>query len=187
MISHNAKRSTASPARMAPIWPSCCSKKGTRCMASSAVRARSTLCGSNTCIRTSTNPTRGSPCTTGTSLTGSGSRNWCSTWSRTRFYNLAAQSHVRFSFDEPMYTVDVGAKGTMAVLQAARQPGKRKPVRVYQASSSEMFGDVREVPPDRGDPLLSAEPLRLCQGLCLPPDSELPGSVQPLRLQRHLV
>jgi|HubBroStandDraft_2_1064218.scaffolds.fasta_scaffold10900_2 GDPmannose 4,6-dehydratase len=73
-------------------------------------------------------------------------------------YNLAAQSHVRVSFDEPMYTVDVGAKGTLAVLDAARQLCKRKPVRVYQASSSEMFGDVREVPQTEATPFYPRSP-----------------------------
>jgi GDPmannose 4,6-dehydratase len=73
-------------------------------------------------------------------------------------YNLAAQSHVRVSFDEPMYTVDVGAKGTLAVLEAARQLNKRKPVRVYQASSSEMFGDVREVPQTEATPFYPRSP-----------------------------
>ena len=61
-------------------------------------------------------------------------------------YNLAAQSHVRVSFDNPLYTVDVTANGALRVLEAARQLNKRRPVRVYQASSSEMFGDVREIP-----------------------------------------
>ena len=55
-------------------------------------------------------------------------------------YNLAAQSHVRISFDNPLYTVHAGALGTVCVLEAARQLNKRKAVRVYQASSSEMFG-----------------------------------------------
>jgi len=73
-------------------------------------------------------------------------------------YNLAAQSHVRVSFDEPMYTVDVAAKGTLAVLEAARQLAKRKPVRVYQASSSEMFGDVREVPQTEATPFYPRSP-----------------------------
>ncbi len=73
-------------------------------------------------------------------------------------YNLAAQSHVRVSFDEPMYTVDAVAKGTLAVLEAARQLSKRKPVRVYQASSSEMFGDVREVPQTEATPFYPRSP-----------------------------
>ncbi|HET6324369.1 MAG TPA: GDP-mannose 4,6-dehydratase [Planctomycetaceae bacterium] len=73
-------------------------------------------------------------------------------------YNLAAQSHVRVSFDEPMYTLDAVAKGTLAVLEAARQLSKRKAVRVYQASSSEMFGDVREVPQTEATPFYPRSP-----------------------------
>ncbi len=61
-------------------------------------------------------------------------------------YNLGAQSHVRVSFDNPLYTVDVVANGALRVLEAARQLNKRKEVRVYQASSSEMYGEVREAP-----------------------------------------
>jgi GDPmannose 4,6-dehydratase len=61
-------------------------------------------------------------------------------------YNLGAQSHVRVSFDEPLYSVDVDALGTLRLLEAARQLNKRKHVRLYQASSSEMFGKVHEVP-----------------------------------------
>ena len=81
-------------------------------------------------------------------------------------YNLAAQSHVRVSFDEPLYTVDVVAKGTLAVLGAARQLNKRKPVRVYQASSSEMFGDVREVPQTEATPFYPLSPYRARR--CMP-------------------
>jgi GDPmannose 4,6-dehydratase len=61
-------------------------------------------------------------------------------------YNLGAQSHVRVSFDQPLYTVDVDALGTLRILEAARQLQKRQPVRLYQASSSEMFGQVKEIP-----------------------------------------
>lgn len=61
-------------------------------------------------------------------------------------YNLGAQSHVRVSFDQPLYTVDIGALGTLRVLEAARQLNRHKPVRVYQASSSEMYGLVAETP-----------------------------------------
>lgn len=57
-------------------------------------------------------------------------------------YNLGAQSHVRVSFDNPMYTQDVTGAGSLRILEAARQLNKRKEVRVYQASSSEMFGDA---------------------------------------------
>ncbi|MBS0264018.1 MAG: GDP-mannose 4,6-dehydratase [Planctomycetes bacterium] len=61
-------------------------------------------------------------------------------------YNLAAQSHVRVSFDKPLYTVDVTGVGALRILEAARQLNPQQPVRVYQASSSEMYGEVHEVP-----------------------------------------
>lgn len=57
-------------------------------------------------------------------------------------YNLGCQSHVRVSFDNPVYTLQAGAFGTLAVLEAARQLARRKTVRIYQASSSEMFGGM---------------------------------------------
>src|SRR6187431_718287 len=59
-------------------------------------------------------------------------------------YNLAAQSHVRVSFDQPVYTVQADALGTMNLLEAIRDTGQ--PVRFYQASSSEMYGKVVETP-----------------------------------------
>jgi GDPmannose 4,6-dehydratase len=55
-------------------------------------------------------------------------------------YNLGAQSHVRVSFDQPLYTADVVGLGTLRLLEAARHLNRSKPVRFYQASSSEMFG-----------------------------------------------
>src|SRR5213075_73387 len=59
-------------------------------------------------------------------------------------YNLAAQSHVRVSFDGPEYTTDITATGTVRLLEAIRETGIKP--RFYQASSSEMYGLVREVP-----------------------------------------
>lgn len=61
-------------------------------------------------------------------------------------YNLGAQSHVRVSFDQPVYTLQATGVGSLNVLEAARQLNKRKQVKVYQASSSEMYGDVLETP-----------------------------------------
>ena len=61
-------------------------------------------------------------------------------------YNLGAQSHVRVSFDQPAYTFQATGGGALNVLEAARQLNKKKTVKVYQASSSEMFGDVLETP-----------------------------------------
>ena len=57
-------------------------------------------------------------------------------------YNLAAQSHVRVSFDEPLYTTDVVALGTLRLLEAVRRVGEAHAVRYFQASSSEMFGTM---------------------------------------------
>ena len=59
-------------------------------------------------------------------------------------YNLGAQSHVRVSFDQPVYTAQVDAVGTIRLLEAIRDVGL--PIRFYQASSSEMYGKVKEVP-----------------------------------------
>jgi GDPmannose 4,6-dehydratase len=61
-------------------------------------------------------------------------------------YNLGAQSHVRVSFDIPEYTGDVDGLGAQRILEAIREVGLVKKVRYYQASSSEMFGKVQEVP-----------------------------------------
>jgi GDPmannose 4,6-dehydratase len=55
-------------------------------------------------------------------------------------YNLGAQSHVRVSFDQPLYTADVAGLGTLRLLEAVRQLNRSKPIRFYQASSSEMYG-----------------------------------------------
>jgi GDPmannose 4,6-dehydratase len=62
-------------------------------------------------------------------------------------YNLGAQSHVRVSFDQPLYTADVVGLGTLRLLEAVRQLNASRPVRFYQASSSEMYGAA---PPPQG-------------------------------------
>lgn len=61
-------------------------------------------------------------------------------------YNLAAQSHVQVSFDVPEYTADVVATGVLRVLEAVRIAGIEKTCRIYQASTSELYGKVEEVP-----------------------------------------
>jgi len=75
-------------------------------------------------------------------------------------YNLGAQSHVRVSFDQPIFTADVDALGTLRVLEAVRsyQEWSGKQVRYYQASSSEMFGKVREVPQKETTPFHPRSP-----------------------------
>ena len=71
-------------------------------------------------------------------------------------YNLAAQSHVRVSFDSPEYTTDVTATGTVRLLEAIRETGAKP--RFYQAASSEMFGMVREVPQSEKTPFYPRSP-----------------------------
>jgi len=71
-------------------------------------------------------------------------------------YNLAAQSHVRVSFDQPVYTVQADALGTMNLLEAIRDTGL--PIRFYQASSSEMYGKVVETPQTEKTPFYPRSP-----------------------------
>ncbi|MEG1479731.1 MAG: GDP-mannose 4,6-dehydratase [Kiritimatiellia bacterium] len=73
-------------------------------------------------------------------------------------YHLAAQSHVRVSFDVPEYTGDVVALGTMRLLEAIRQTGRGKQIRFYQASTSELFGKVQEVPQRETTPFYPRSP-----------------------------
>jgi GDPmannose 4,6-dehydratase len=71
-------------------------------------------------------------------------------------YNLAAQSHVRVSFDSPEYTADITGTGTIRLLEAIRQVGLKP--RFYQASSSEMYGKVLEVPQRETTPFYPRSP-----------------------------
>ncbi|MDE0595058.1 MAG: GDP-mannose 4,6-dehydratase [Roseibacillus sp.] len=73
-------------------------------------------------------------------------------------YNLGAQSHVRVSFDEPEYTGDVVGLGTQRLLETIRHTGLLDKVRYYQASSSEMFGKVQEVPQTETTPFWPRSP-----------------------------
>ena len=67
-------------------------------------------------------------------------------------YNLAAQSHVAVSFDVPEYTADTDAIGALRILEAVRILGMEKKCRIYQASTSELFGKVEEVPQSEKTP-----------------------------------
>lgn len=67
-------------------------------------------------------------------------------------YNLAAQSHVQVSFDVPEFTADVDATGVLRVLEAVRVCGLEKTCRIYQASTSELYGKVEEVPQNEKTP-----------------------------------
>src|SRR5450756_2259414 len=73
-------------------------------------------------------------------------------------YNLAAQSHVGVSFETPEYTANADAVGTLRVLEAIRILGLGKKTRFYQASTSEMFGKVQEIPQRETTPFYPRSP-----------------------------
>src|SRR6056297_2376121 len=73
-------------------------------------------------------------------------------------YNLAAQSHVQVSFETPEYTANSDALGTLRLLEAVRILGMEQKTRIYQASTSEMFGKVREVPQTETTPFYPRSP-----------------------------
>jgi GDPmannose 4,6-dehydratase len=73
-------------------------------------------------------------------------------------YNLGAQSHVAVSFEEPEYTADVVGLGTLRVLEAVRLLGLEKKTRIYQASTSELFGKVQESPQTEATPFYPRSP-----------------------------
>ncbi len=76
----------------------------------------------------------------------------------TEIYNLAAQSHVKVSFDVPEYTAEADAVGTLRLLEAVRICGLEKDCRIYQASTSELFGKVQEVPQKETTPFYPCSP-----------------------------
>ena len=73
-------------------------------------------------------------------------------------YNLAAQSHVKVSFDVPEYTAEADAVGTLRLLEAVRILGLEKKCRIYEASTSELFGKVQEIPQKETTPFYPRSP-----------------------------
>ena len=73
-------------------------------------------------------------------------------------YNLAAQSHVKVSFETPEYTANSDALGTLRLLEAIRILGLEDKTRFYQASTSEMYGKVAEIPQTETTPLYPRSP-----------------------------
>ena len=73
-------------------------------------------------------------------------------------YNLGAQSHVAVSFEAPEYTANSDALGTLRILEAVRMLGLTEKTRIYQASTSELYGLVQEVPQKRARPSIRAAP-----------------------------
>lgn len=81
----------------------------------------------------------------------------------TEIYNLAAQSHVQVSFDSPEFTADVDATGVLRVLEAVRACGIEKTCRIYQASTSELYGKVEEVPQNESTPFHPYSPYAIAK------------------------
>ena len=73
-------------------------------------------------------------------------------------YNLAAQSHVKVSFDVPEYTAETDAVGTLRLLEAVRILGLEDKTRIYQASTSELYGKVQEIPQNEATPFYPRSP-----------------------------
>ena len=94
-------------------------------------------------------------------------------------YNLAAMSFVPASWDQPMLTGEFNAQGVTRVLEAIRQVDPS--IRMYQASSSEMFGKVRGSAADGADAVLSAQPVWRLQGLRPLHHRQLPRELRPVR------
>lgn len=89
------------------------------------------------------------------------SSNLCAIIAKTRpdeIYNLAAQSHVKVSFEMSEYTADVDGLGTLRLLNAIRTCGLEKKTRMYQASTSELYGKVREIPQTETTPFYPRSP-----------------------------
>lgn len=78
-------------------------------------------------------------------------------------YNLAAQSHVQASFETPEYTSNVDALGTLRMLEAIRSLGLIENTRFYQASTSELYGKVQEIPQNETTPFYPRSPYALAK------------------------
>ena len=73
-------------------------------------------------------------------------------------YNLAAQSHVAVSFESPEYTANCDGLGTLRILEAVRLLGLKNKTKIYQASTSELFGKVQEIPQKETTPFYPVSP-----------------------------
>ena len=93
-------------------------------------------------------------------------------------YNLAAMSHVRVSFEIPEYVADVDAVGTLRLLEAIRVLGLEKKTRVYQASTSELYGKVQEVPQTEKTPFYPRSPYAVAKNVCILDYCKLQRSLQ---------
>ena len=78
----------------------------------------------------------------------------------TEIYNLAAQSHVQVNFDAPEFTADVDAVGVLRIIEAVRKVGLTHSCKIYQASTSELYGKVEEEPQNENAPFIHSAPMQ---------------------------
>jgi GDPmannose 4,6-dehydratase len=104
----------------------------------------------------------------------------------TEIYNLAALSQVGVSFDTPASTLEINAKGTLAVLEAVRVLDMEKKVRIYQASSSEMFGSA-PAPQNENTPFQPSKPVRHSKIGGILAGADIPRLLRDVRQQRHFI
>jgi len=95
-------------------------------------------------------------------------------------YNLAAQSHVAVSFETPEYTANADALGTLRILEALRILGLSKTSRFYQASTSELFGKVQEIPQKETTPFYPRSPYAAAKSNCILISSLMDSIYAPL-------
>lgn len=102
-------------------------------------------------------------------------------------YNLAAQSHVQVSFETPEYTANADAIGTLRLLEGIRILGLTNSVRFYQASTSELYGKVQEIPQSETTPFYPRSPSRCGKTLCLLDNGQLSRSLRHPCFERHSI
>ena len=93
-------------------------------------------------------------------------------------YNLGAQSHVQVSFEAPEYAGDVDALGVLRILEAVRMVGLAETCRIYQASTSELYGRVEEVPQNENTPFHPYSPYAVAKQYGLLDREGIPRSIQ---------
>lgn len=99
-------------------------------------------------------------------------------------YNLGAQTHVHASFEQPLNTTNVDALGILNILEAVRLLGLTN-TRIYQASTSELFGKIEEKPQKRRHAFSSLQPLRYCQAVRVLDGARVPRGIRHVVLLGH--
>ena len=96
-------------------------------------------------------------------------------------------SHVKVSFEMPEYTANVDALGAVRILEAVRLLGLESKTRIYQASTSELYGKVQEIPQNESTPFYPMVSIRSSKIVCLLDHGKLPGSIRYVYSQRNSI